>query len=265
MPTLVNVAFSRVEVSALLMDKYGIDKSRIKIRWRMDLHPRSMGSSLRDVFKWFDTNGDGVISSEEYLDSQERFNDGSRHLTSSKSTGESLVVEGISVYTLNIKGLITRHDIEVTSPTDYPFLEALRELLPVRQGQFSGIPNCFTDPAAAPLLAGAVGVGSAPADAQGRRFSEMTPWLSLAARGAGTAVGEWSEPLLFRVAFHARSRSLSHSTLPYCSHVFWQDRTQVRARMISHCYLALCGRHAVQCGSSWGASRDSTFDVLRAM
>jgi len=188
-PTLVNVAFSRVEVSALLMDKYGIDKSRIKIRWRMDLHPRSMGSSLRDVFKWFDTNGDGVISSEEYLDSQERFNDGSRHLTSSKSTGESLVVEGISVYTLNIKGLITRHDIEVTSPTDYPFLEALRELLPVRQGQFSGIPNCFTDPAAAPLLAGAVGVGSAPADAQGRRFSEMTPWLSLAARGAGTAVG----------------------------------------------------------------------------
>jgi hypothetical protein len=32
-PTLGNVAFSRCEVSALLMDKYGIDKSRIKIRF----------------------------------------------------------------------------------------------------------------------------------------------------------------------------------------------------------------------------------------
>jgi hypothetical protein len=42
-------------------------------------------------------------------------------------------VEGISAYTLNSKGLITKHEIEVTSPTDYPFLEALRELLPVQR------------------------------------------------------------------------------------------------------------------------------------
>jgi hypothetical protein len=230
-PTLVNVAFSRVEVSALLMDKYGIDKSRIKIRWRMDLHPRSMGSSLRDVFKWFDTNGDGVISSEEYLDSQERLNDGSRHFSSSKSTGEPLVVEGISAYTLDVKGLITRHDIEVTSPTDYPFLEALRELLPVRQGHFSGIPNCFTDPAAAPLLAGAMGAGS-PADAQGRRFSEEIRWLSLAAPGAGAAVGGWSEDWWSRVAFHARTRTRAHSRSRSRrrSHVSWQhEETRAHA------------------------------------
>lgn len=178
-PTLVNVAFSRVEVSALLMDKYGIDKSRIKIRWRMDLHPRSMGSSLRDVFRWFDTNGDGVISSEEYLDSQERFNEGSRYLPSAKKgyKGDPLVVEGISAYTLNVKGVITRHDIEVTTPTDYPFLEALRELLPVRQGQFSGIPNCFTDASAArartPLLTpGAASVPSLAVAAWSRHEPE---------------------------------------------------------------------------------------------
>ena len=66
-PTLVTVAFSHAEVSASLMDKYGIDKSRIKIRWRLNLYPRSMGASLRDVFSWFDTNGDGVISNEVYL------------------------------------------------------------------------------------------------------------------------------------------------------------------------------------------------------
>jgi len=54
-PTLVNVAFSRAEVSALLMDKYGIDKGRIKIRWRLDLYPRSVGASLRDIFGWCDT------------------------------------------------------------------------------------------------------------------------------------------------------------------------------------------------------------------
>ena len=63
-PTLVNMAFSRKEISAQLMDKYGIDKGRIKIRWRLDLYPRAVGASLRDIFGWFDTNGDGIISSE---------------------------------------------------------------------------------------------------------------------------------------------------------------------------------------------------------
>ena len=127
-PTLVNVAFSRGEVSALLMDKYGIDKSRIKIRWRIDLHPRSMGASLRDVFGWFDTNGDGVISNEEYLASQQSVS-GERFPRAKKGV-DPLVVEGISKYTLDAKGRITMHEIEVTSPTDYAFLEALRELLP---------------------------------------------------------------------------------------------------------------------------------------
>lgn len=141
-PTLVNVAFSRGEVSALLMDKYGIDKSRIKIRWRIDLHPRSMGASLRDVFGWFDTNGDGVISNEEYLASQQSVS-GERFPRAKKGV-DPLVVEGISKYTLDAKGRITMHEIEVTSPTDYAFLEALRELLPVRQRGISSIPTCFS-------------------------------------------------------------------------------------------------------------------------
>jgi hypothetical protein len=144
-PTLVNVAFSKGEISALLMDKYGIDKSHIKIRWRMDLYPRTIGASLRDAYRWFDTDGDGFISQEEFVDGQERLKGSKTLHAPPKKNVDALVVEGISVYTLNAKGKITQHEIEVTSPTDYPFLEALRELVPVqRQGTFNQIPNCIT-------------------------------------------------------------------------------------------------------------------------
>ena len=142
-PTLVNVAFSRGEVSALLMDKYGIDQSRIKIRWRLDLYPRAMGMSLRDAFRWFDTNDDGVISNEEYLKGQARLEGSAAQHMPARRNVEPLVIEGISAYSLNAKGKITMHEIEVTSPTDYPFLEALRELVPVRS-HVNGIPTCFS-------------------------------------------------------------------------------------------------------------------------
>eukprot|EP00960_Hanusia_phi_P029369 747919-Hanusia_phi.AAC.1 len=72
-PSLANVLFSRCEVSAVLMDKYGLCKNKIKIRWRIDFYPRFSGmSTLKDIFRWVDSNGDGVISSKEFLEMQKR-------------------------------------------------------------------------------------------------------------------------------------------------------------------------------------------------
>ena len=72
-PSLANVLFSRCEVSAVLMDKYGLCKNKIKIRWRIDFFPRFSGmSTLKDIFRWVDSNGDGVISSKEFFEVQKR-------------------------------------------------------------------------------------------------------------------------------------------------------------------------------------------------
>mmetsp|Transcript_55078 Transcript_55078/g.112600 ORF Transcript_55078/g.112600 Transcript_55078/m.112600 type:complete len:441 (+) Transcript_55078:93-1415(+) len=161
-PTLVNVCFSRCETSAVLMDKYGLDKSRIKIRWRLDLFPRFSGPSS-DIFRFLDSNGDGVISSSEYFDSQSRI-----IRQSSSPKVEPVVVEGISVYKLNAKAEIIEHKIEVTNPSSAAPLAILRELLPVRRSYVS-IPNAIatmntpppavvTSPAALAVAGGAAAV-----------------------------------------------------------------------------------------------------------
>eukprot|EP00287_Rhodomonas_sp_CCMP768_P007839 CAMPEP_0196731582 /NCGR_PEP_ID=MMETSP1091-20130531/11248_1 /TAXON_ID=302021 /ORGANISM="Rhodomonas sp., Strain CCMP768" /LENGTH=246 /DNA_ID=CAMNT_0042074725 /DNA_START=238 /DNA_END=974 /DNA_ORIENTATION=+ len=137
MPTLFNVCFSRCEVSAVLMDKYGLDKGRIKIRWRIDLFPRFSGLSSSEIFGFVDANGDGVISSSEYYESQSKI-----IKQSSSAKAEPFVVEGISVYRLDRQARITQHKIEVTSPSDATPLAALRELLPVRRS-FVTAPNAF--------------------------------------------------------------------------------------------------------------------------
>jgi len=144
-PTLFNVCFSRCETSAVLMDKYGLDKGRIKIRWRIDLFPRFSGLSSSEIFGFVDANGDGVISSSEFLESQSRI-----IRQSSTPKVDPFVVEGISVYELDAKADITEHRIEVTNPSSAAPLAVLRELLPVRRSYVTA-PNAFSS--AAPALA----------------------------------------------------------------------------------------------------------------
>jgi hypothetical protein len=47
------------------MDKYGIDKSKIKMRWRIELYSRFNPSSWVQLFKHLDVDGDGILSSSE--------------------------------------------------------------------------------------------------------------------------------------------------------------------------------------------------------
>eukprot|EP00288_Rhodomonas_lens_P010991 CAMPEP_0177745864 /NCGR_PEP_ID=MMETSP0484_2-20121128/30545_1 /TAXON_ID=354590 /ORGANISM="Rhodomonas lens, Strain RHODO" /LENGTH=331 /DNA_ID=CAMNT_0019260539 /DNA_START=257 /DNA_END=1254 /DNA_ORIENTATION=- len=134
-----------METSAVLMDKYGLDKGRIKIRWRIDLFPRFSGLSSSEIFGFVDANGDGVISSSEFLESQSRI-----IRQSSTPKVDPFVVEGISVYELDAKADITEHRIEVTNPSSAAPLAVLRELLPVRRSYVTA-PNAFSS--AAPALA----------------------------------------------------------------------------------------------------------------
>jgi hypothetical protein len=121
--SIVNVCFSHCETSVVLMDKYALDKSRIKLRWRKNLFSRLPGS-LRDIFRWIDSDGNGIISSYEYSALHQR------QFAKATPQQEPFVVEGISVYKLNSKGKIIHHSIEITSPLSSP-LAPLRELLPV--------------------------------------------------------------------------------------------------------------------------------------
>jgi hypothetical protein len=136
-------------------------QSRIRIRWRLDLTPRFSGASFGDVFRWLDSNGDGVISSDEYFNSQSRVirqNSGSR--------SQPLVVEGISAYSLNDKGFITQHTIEVTSPTSISPLAYLRELLPVRSSPgMVSYPTPMFQPAVPLVAASEAAAGSGQAHA----------------------------------------------------------------------------------------------------
>mmetsp|Transcript_38020 Transcript_38020/g.79649 ORF Transcript_38020/g.79649 Transcript_38020/m.79649 type:complete len:275 (-) Transcript_38020:225-1049(-) len=121
--SMINVCFSRCETSVVLMDKYALDKSHIKLRWRLDLFSRLSGS-LGDIFRWIDSDGNGIISSHEYSALHQR------QFAKAAPQQEPFVVEGISVYKLDSKGRVIHHSIEITSPLSSS-LAPLRELLPV--------------------------------------------------------------------------------------------------------------------------------------
>ena len=124
--SMINVCFSKCETSVVLMDKYAFDKSRIKLRWRINLFSRLPGS-LGDIFRWIDSDGNGIISSYEYSALHQK------QFAKSAPQNEPFVVEGISVYKLDTKGRIFHHAIEITSPLSSS-LAPLRELLPVSFG-----------------------------------------------------------------------------------------------------------------------------------
>jgi hypothetical protein len=165
--SMINVCFSRCETSVVLMDKYALDKSRIKLRWRLDLFSRLSGS-LGDIFRWIDSDGNGIISSHEYSALHQR------QFARAAPHQEPFVVEGISVYKLDSKGKVIYHSIEITSPLSSS-LAPLRELLPVNYS-----------PPMVPMPS-ALALAHLPADSAHMRSSPAAALTSLASKGNNLA------------------------------------------------------------------------------
>jgi len=170
---LISALFSDIKVSVLLMDKYGSERSKIKLRWRIELGSRGPNISWRQIWGWLDRNGDGVISKAEVnnLDAkqkqQEQSNGQSQQIkggatwTKAQTHNAPLVLEGISEYKLDVRGKIIEHAITISYPASPWSLAPLRELLPVRRAPgLAGvagvvattlptvsIPEVFSDPA----------------------------------------------------------------------------------------------------------------------
>mmetsp|Transcript_44298 Transcript_44298/g.110933 ORF Transcript_44298/g.110933 Transcript_44298/m.110933 type:complete len:445 (+) Transcript_44298:215-1549(+) len=130
---LISLLFTSPQVSVVLMDKYGTDKSKIKLRWRMELNSR--GLSWGQAWGWLDRNGDGVISEAEVAKLGEKKEASKSATTWTKAVDQQnkLVIEGISEYKLDAQGSVYEHVITISYPASPWSLEPLRELLPVRR------------------------------------------------------------------------------------------------------------------------------------
>ena len=112
-------------VSVMLMDKYASDKSRIRLRWKIELFQKGQSSKpLNDLER------DKMLNK---LGFKPPSNDGF-------SSGGG-ILEGISVYKLDVKGMINSHTIEVTEPTSLAPLQALQKFFPL--GTVPAVPSSF--------------------------------------------------------------------------------------------------------------------------
>mmetsp|Transcript_27191 Transcript_27191/g.88859 ORF Transcript_27191/g.88859 Transcript_27191/m.88859 type:complete len:273 (+) Transcript_27191:198-1016(+) len=111
---LAFVLHSQAVVYVMLMDKYATDKSKIRLRWKIELNGRSHATTSRDREAMLRNLG-----FEQEL--------GCRFASSEDS---AFVLEGISVYKLDTKGMINSHTIEITEPTVMAPLAALQRLIP---------------------------------------------------------------------------------------------------------------------------------------
>mmetsp|Transcript_111115 Transcript_111115/g.166383 ORF Transcript_111115/g.166383 Transcript_111115/m.166383 type:complete len:274 (+) Transcript_111115:202-1023(+) len=105
--------FASAHVSCLLMDKYGHDKSQIRLRWKIEVNtagPSLMDTSERQMLKkmGFDSRGNSMPSERQ----------------------DNAILEGISVYKLDVNGMVSSHTIEITEPTVMAPLKTLVELIP---------------------------------------------------------------------------------------------------------------------------------------
>jgi len=110
--------FSSSYVSVLLMDKYAADKSRIRLRWKI---------SVNNIL-------DNTAGERDAILKKMGFDKGS--MTQSEfAEKDGAILEGISVYKLDAKGMIISHQIEITEPTalNAP-LKSLQALIPVHKG-----------------------------------------------------------------------------------------------------------------------------------
>jgi hypothetical protein len=101
-------------VNVMLMDKYVTDKSRIRLRWKIELFQKGQSTPLSDTERNSMLNKLGFKTP-----SNEGFSSGGG------------ILEGISVYKLDVKGMINSHTIEVTEPTMMEPLKALQKFFPM--------------------------------------------------------------------------------------------------------------------------------------
>lgn len=106
----------QAQVNVMLMDKYATDKSKIRLRWKIELY--SQGSLKPKPLS--DIERDSMLNKLGF----------STPSGSGFSTGGG-VLEGISVYKLDGKGMINSHTIEVTQPTIMAPLQALQKFFPM--------------------------------------------------------------------------------------------------------------------------------------
>ncbi|KAJ1478799.1 hypothetical protein T484DRAFT_1816592 [Baffinella frigidus] len=146
---LKKAVFANTSVSVLLMDKYSpyaTDKSQIRLRWKIEA-----GERLPDVDRTamlqsmgFDSASSGSLKLKsgegdilEGISVYKKVSSGGGSLK--LQSGEGGILEGISVYKLDVKGYITSHKIQVTQPTMFAPLQALKSRLP--QAFNNMIPN----------------------------------------------------------------------------------------------------------------------------
>jgi len=101
-------------VSVMLMDKYVTDKSRIRLRWKIELFQKGESKPLSDTER------------DKMLDRL-----GFKPPTSDGFNSGGGILEGISVYKLDVKGMISSHTIQVTEPTMMEPLKALKKFFPM--------------------------------------------------------------------------------------------------------------------------------------
>lgn len=166
---LLNLVFTGAHTSVVLMDKYGIDKSRIKMRWRIELESRLRPKSWKQLFGLIDRDGDGILSQRELNDFKQKEHREGTTWRKAETSDSRLVLEGISEYKLDAKGLIYEHIISVTYPAAPFSLAPLQELLPIRR-------------MAHPGLAGVAGITTVPASATLHTFQPLTLFTAAAER-----------------------------------------------------------------------------------
>ena len=101
-------------VSVMLMDKYVTDRSRIRLRWKIELFQKGQSTRLSN------TERDQMLGKL-----------GFKPPTSDGFGSGGGILEGISVYKLDVKGMISSHTIQVTEPTMMEPLKALRKFFPM--------------------------------------------------------------------------------------------------------------------------------------
>mmetsp|Transcript_49848 Transcript_49848/g.73226 ORF Transcript_49848/g.73226 Transcript_49848/m.73226 type:complete len:272 (-) Transcript_49848:459-1274(-) len=111
-------------VNVMVMDKYATDKGRIRLRWKIELYQK--GKTAKPLS---DVERDTMLNK----------------LGFKPSSGDSFgsgggILEGISVYKLDSKGMINSHTIEVTEPTVMAPLQALQKFFPLGT---SAVPTGF--------------------------------------------------------------------------------------------------------------------------
>lgn len=107
---------AQANVNVMLMDKYATDKSKIRLRWKIELYSKSSLSSPKPLS---DVERDTMLNKLGFkAPSSDGFSSGGG------------VLEGISVYKLDTKGMINSHTIEVTEPTMMAPLKALQKFFP---------------------------------------------------------------------------------------------------------------------------------------